>query len=131
MAAELGADSLFYLPLEAVARCIGLDASRLCRGCLTGKYPDADRRAAVSTLAAQPQRQRQRPHLRTGRGDAAYLSRPWTLTPSAARFTCCAAFHRTTYQFRLRLRRLRLSCPSHGTPAHGRLWKGGAHGRSG
>ena len=39
MAAELGADSLFYLPLEAVARCIGLDAGRLCRGCLTGKYP--------------------------------------------------------------------------------------------
>ena len=39
MAAELGADTLFYLPLEAVARCIGLDASRLCRGCLTGKYP--------------------------------------------------------------------------------------------
>jgi amidophosphoribosyltransferase len=41
MAAELGADSLFYLPLEAVARCIGLDASRLCRGCITGKYPTA------------------------------------------------------------------------------------------
>jgi amidophosphoribosyltransferase len=39
MAAELGADSLFYLPLEAVARCIGLDPSHLCRGCLTGKYP--------------------------------------------------------------------------------------------
>jgi amidophosphoribosyltransferase len=39
MAAELGADSLFYLPLEAVARCIGLDAGRLCRACLTGKYP--------------------------------------------------------------------------------------------
>jgi amidophosphoribosyltransferase len=39
MAAELGADSLYYLPLEAVARCIGLDASHLCRGCLTGKYP--------------------------------------------------------------------------------------------
>jgi amidophosphoribosyltransferase len=39
MAAELGADSLFYLPLEAVARCIGLDASQLCRGCITGKYP--------------------------------------------------------------------------------------------
>jgi amidophosphoribosyltransferase len=39
MAAELGADTLFYLPLEAVARCIGLDASRLCRGCLTGRYP--------------------------------------------------------------------------------------------
>jgi amidophosphoribosyltransferase len=39
MALELEADSLFYLPLEAVARCIGLDSSRLCRGCLTGKYP--------------------------------------------------------------------------------------------
>lgn len=39
MAAELGADSLFYLPLEAVARCIGLDADRLCRACLTADYP--------------------------------------------------------------------------------------------
>lgn len=39
MAADLGADSLFYLPLDAVARCIGLDESRLCRACLTGKYP--------------------------------------------------------------------------------------------
>jgi amidophosphoribosyltransferase len=39
MAAELGADSLFYLPLEAVARCIGLPADRLCRACLTGHYP--------------------------------------------------------------------------------------------
>jgi len=41
MAAELGADSLQYLPLEAVARCIGLSADHLCRGCLTGKYPTA------------------------------------------------------------------------------------------
>src|SRR5262245_27663553 len=39
MAAELGADTLAYLPLEAIARCIGLDAEHLCRGCLTGKYP--------------------------------------------------------------------------------------------
>ncbi len=39
MAAALGADSLFYLPLEAVARCIGLPADRLCRACLTGQYP--------------------------------------------------------------------------------------------
>jgi amidophosphoribosyltransferase len=39
MAAELGAESLFYLPLEAVARCIGLDAKRLCRACITGDYP--------------------------------------------------------------------------------------------
>jgi amidophosphoribosyltransferase len=39
MAAELGADSLFYLPLEAVARCIGLESDQLCRGCITGQYP--------------------------------------------------------------------------------------------
>lgn len=39
MAAELGCDSLFYLPLEAVARCIGLPEEKLCQGCLTGEYP--------------------------------------------------------------------------------------------
>jgi amidophosphoribosyltransferase len=39
MAAELGSDSLFYLPLEAVSRCIGLAEDRLCRACLTGQYP--------------------------------------------------------------------------------------------
>jgi amidophosphoribosyltransferase len=39
MAAELGADSLFYLPLESVARSIGLPEDRLCRACLTGEYP--------------------------------------------------------------------------------------------
>jgi amidophosphoribosyltransferase len=39
MAAELGADSLYYLPLEAVARCIGLDEKHLCRACITGHYP--------------------------------------------------------------------------------------------
>ena len=39
MARELGADSLFYLPLDAIARCIGLPKERLCRACLTGEYP--------------------------------------------------------------------------------------------
>jgi amidophosphoribosyltransferase len=39
MAADLEADSLYYLPLEAVARCIGLPEDRLCRACLTGQYP--------------------------------------------------------------------------------------------
>ena len=39
MAAELGADSLFYLPLEAIARCIRLPDDRLCRACITGEYP--------------------------------------------------------------------------------------------
>ncbi len=41
MAKELGADSLLYLPLEAVARCIGFDSDRLCRACITGEYPTA------------------------------------------------------------------------------------------
>jgi amidophosphoribosyltransferase len=39
MARELSADSLLYLPLEAVARCIGIDTDRLCRACITGEYP--------------------------------------------------------------------------------------------
>ncbi|GIW82722.1 MAG: amidophosphoribosyltransferase [Gemmatales bacterium] len=39
MARELGADSLYYLPVEAVARCIGLEANRLCQACVTGEYP--------------------------------------------------------------------------------------------
>src|SRR4051812_33680618 len=39
MARELGADSLMYLPLEAVGRCIGIEEERLCRACITGDYP--------------------------------------------------------------------------------------------
>jgi amidophosphoribosyltransferase len=39
MAAALEADSLFYLPLDAIARCIRLPTDKLCRACLTGEYP--------------------------------------------------------------------------------------------
>src|SRR6476661_3743479 len=39
MAKDLGADSLFYLPVDAVSRCIDLPADRLCRACVTGDYP--------------------------------------------------------------------------------------------
>ena len=39
MARDLGADSLRYLPVEAVARAIGIDANDLCRACITGVYP--------------------------------------------------------------------------------------------
>ncbi|MBI3822961.1 MAG: amidophosphoribosyltransferase [Planctomycetes bacterium] len=39
MARELEADSLFYLPLDAIARCIRLPVDRLCRACITGEYP--------------------------------------------------------------------------------------------
>jgi len=39
MAAHLGADSLRYLPVESIARAIGLPADSLCRACITGEYP--------------------------------------------------------------------------------------------
>ena len=39
MARRLGADSLRYLPVEAIARSIGFDADQLCQACITGKYP--------------------------------------------------------------------------------------------
>jgi amidophosphoribosyltransferase len=39
MAARLGADSLRYLPVEAVARAIGFAESDLCQACITGRYP--------------------------------------------------------------------------------------------
>jgi amidophosphoribosyltransferase len=39
MAKELGANSLLYLPVDAIARAIGLDTKRLCQACITGDYP--------------------------------------------------------------------------------------------
>jgi amidophosphoribosyltransferase len=39
MAAHLGADSLRYLPVEAIARAIGFPPGELCRACITGEYP--------------------------------------------------------------------------------------------
>ena len=39
MAARLGADSLRYLPVEAVARAIGFGPGNLCQACITGPYP--------------------------------------------------------------------------------------------
>jgi amidophosphoribosyltransferase len=39
MATDLGADSLLYLPVESIARCIGLPASSLCQACIGGEYP--------------------------------------------------------------------------------------------
>jgi amidophosphoribosyltransferase len=41
MADVLRADSLRYLPVESIARAIGLDSSQLCRACITGEYPTA------------------------------------------------------------------------------------------
>jgi len=39
MAAALGADSLRYLPVDSIAKAIGLPANNLCQACLTGRYP--------------------------------------------------------------------------------------------
>ena len=39
MARELGADSLRYLPVDAIARSVSLSRDRLCRACITGHYP--------------------------------------------------------------------------------------------
>ena len=39
MAEALGADSLRYLPVEAIARCIDLPDSSLCQACVDGAYP--------------------------------------------------------------------------------------------
>jgi amidophosphoribosyltransferase len=39
MARDLEADSLRYLPVEAVARAIGIPPEDLCRACITGVYP--------------------------------------------------------------------------------------------
>lgn len=39
MAKDLNADSLRYLPVEAVARAIGIEPDNLCQACITGRYP--------------------------------------------------------------------------------------------
>ena len=39
LARQLGADSLRYLPVEAIARAIDLPSSQLCQACITGQYP--------------------------------------------------------------------------------------------
>ena len=39
MAADLGADSLRYLPINSVAKAVGLPPEHLCQACITGKYP--------------------------------------------------------------------------------------------
>ena len=37
MAKELGADSLRYLPVDSIARSVGLSSEKLCRACVTGR----------------------------------------------------------------------------------------------
>jgi amidophosphoribosyltransferase len=39
MAEALGADTLRYLPREAISRCVDLPAEVLCQACINGQYP--------------------------------------------------------------------------------------------
>ncbi|MGL6226778.1 MAG: amidophosphoribosyltransferase [Thermoguttaceae bacterium] len=39
MAADLGADSVRFLPVEAISRSIGINAEHLCQACFTDVYP--------------------------------------------------------------------------------------------
>jgi amidophosphoribosyltransferase len=39
MAKQLGADSLRYLPVDALARALGMSSDQLCLACVTGRYP--------------------------------------------------------------------------------------------
>jgi amidophosphoribosyltransferase len=39
MAKKLGADSLRYLPVDAIARAVGFPREDLCQACITGEYP--------------------------------------------------------------------------------------------
>ena len=39
MAEDLGADSLRYLPLDAIARCVDLPETSLCQACINAEYP--------------------------------------------------------------------------------------------
>jgi len=61
MANVLGADSLRYLPVGAVARAIGLDPTQLCQACITGEYPTP----CGQRLAELAQEMPGQPNLRT------------------------------------------------------------------
>jgi amidophosphoribosyltransferase len=39
MAAAIGADSLHYLPVDAIARSVGIDSPALCQACIDTQYP--------------------------------------------------------------------------------------------
>ena len=39
MAVDLGADSLRYLPVDAISRAVEFGEEHLCQACITGQYP--------------------------------------------------------------------------------------------
>ncbi|HZW33186.1 MAG TPA: amidophosphoribosyltransferase, partial [Isosphaeraceae bacterium] len=60
MARELGADSLRYLPVEAIARSVSLAPERLCRACITGNYPTPTGQYLYQIEASSPRNGTQR-----------------------------------------------------------------------
>jgi len=54
LAAHLGADSLRYLPVEALGRSIGLADHQLCMACVTGRYPTPAGQAAFEADVREP-----------------------------------------------------------------------------
>ena len=54
LAKELGADSLRYLPVSSLARCVGLSPDRLCRACVTGHYPTETGQRLYSLDGSEP-----------------------------------------------------------------------------
>jgi len=73
MAAELHAESLRYLPVESIARAIGLEAGHLCQACITGDYPTPCGRDLVE-IALDNYRNgiSDRPYQKAGVGGTAY-----------------------------------------------------------
>ena len=58
--AELGCDSLAYLPLDRVIDAAGVQADQFCTGCMTGRYPvpvpDTAGRRPVDLFLSEPAR---------------------------------------------------------------------------
>ncbi len=63
MAEVFGADSLRYLPVDSVARAIGLPPESLCQACITGEYP---------TMCGRRLAEQARRHFESGREGRCY-----------------------------------------------------------
>jgi amidophosphoribosyltransferase len=63
MADDLGANSLRYLPVEAIARAIGFPSNELCQACITGKYPTPEGQRRYQWALENPDKEK-----RFGRG---------------------------------------------------------------
>lgn len=65
MAEKLGADSLRYLPIDAISRSIELPASALCQACVDTKYPTEAGRELYQIALTPPENDSSEEHQRT------------------------------------------------------------------